>query len=120
MSVNAKDIGLLYLMYAIFSATIGSSLSYIIRVELTASGSQYLEGNSQLYNVVITAHAFIMIFYFIMPALLGSLGNYFIPIMLGGPDMSFPRLNNISLWLLIPSLLILLIGPVADNGAGTG
>jgi len=40
--------------------------------------------------------------------------------MLGVPDMSFPRLNNISIWLLIPSIFILLIGPIADSGAGTG
>ena len=55
-----------------------------------------------------------------MPALLGTFANYLVPLMLGVPDMSFPRLNNISIWLLIPSIFILLIGPIADSGAGTG
>lgn len=120
MSTSAKDIGVLYIFNALFSATIGTTLSYLIRLELTGSGTQYIGGNYQLYNVIITAHAFIMIFYFLMPALLGTLGNYLLPLMLGGPDMSFPRLNNISFWLLIPSLLMLIIGTLADTGAGTG
>lgn len=120
MSSSAKDIGVLYIILALFSATVGTSLSYLIRVELTGTESQFLGGNNQLYNVIITAHAFLMIFYFLMPAFLGTFGNYFLPLMLGGPDMSFPRLNNISFWLLIPSLFLIILAPLADTGPGTG
>ena len=59
-SSSAKDIGYLYLIFAIFSGIIGTALSMIIRAELALPGTQVLSGNYQLYNVVITAHALFM------------------------------------------------------------
>jgi cytochrome c oxidase subunit 1 len=110
---------MLYLIFGLISALIGTGFSVIMRMELSLPGQAYLAGDFHLYNVIVTAHAFIMIFFFVMPVLIGAFGNILVPMMIGAPDMSFPRMNNISFWLLPPALTLLVSSALVERGAGT-
>ena len=74
-STNHKDIGFLYLVFAFFGGLVGTSLSMFIRWELAVPGRGILDGNGQLYNVIITGHGIIMLLFMVMPALFGGFGN---------------------------------------------
>ena len=121
-STNAKDIGILYIIFGYVSALIGTGFSIIIRSELSSSGEQFINSKQydQLYNILITSHGLFMIFMFVMPVLIGGFGNYMVPVLIGASDMAFPRLNNIGFWLLPISSLLLFLSTITDNGAATG
>ncbi len=118
-STNHKDIGSLYLMFAVVASLFGGGFSMIIRMELMDPGLQFVH-DKQFYNVLVTAHALLMVFFVVMPALIGGFGNWMMPMMIGAPDMAFPRMNNISFWLMPPALVLLVLSMVAGQGAGTG
>ena len=138
MSTNHKDIGILYLFTAALAGLISVSFTVYMRMELQHPGVQYmcLEGarfiadsarectpNGHLWNVMITYHGVLMMFFVVIPALFGGFGNYFMPLQIGAPDMSFPRMNNLSYWLYVAGLALgiaSLLTPGGNQQLGSG
>ncbi|HVG49907.1 MAG TPA: cytochrome c oxidase subunit I [Rubellimicrobium sp.] len=139
MSTNHKDIGLLYLIVSGIAGFIAVAFTVYMRMELMFPGVQFmcLEGarfwpasdpasctpNGHLWNVMITYHGVLMMFFVVIPALFGGFGNFLMPLQIGAPDMSFPRLNNLSFWMYVAGTSLgvaSMLSPGGDGQLGSG
>ena len=119
-ATNHKDIGTMYLVFAIVGGFVGMFLSLMMRAELMQPSLQSFAG-PHTFNIFVTGHELIMVFFMILPAMIGGFGNWFTPLMIGAPEMAFPYMNAISFWLLPFSFLVLFLSIFMEsNSVGQG
>ncbi len=117
-TLDHKRIGMMYLFTTLFSLLVGGVFALLVRIELMYPGATIMDANT--YNKLFTLHGAVMVFWFIIPAIPGALGNFFLPIMIGAKDVAFPKLNLFSYYLLLAGMGVnlygILSGPAADTG----
>ncbi len=116
-TTDHKRIGILYLVTAFVFFAVAITFALLMRIQLAIPENTFLSPGT--YNQVFTMHGTTMVFLFAMPALAG-LVNYLVPLMIGANDMSFPRLNAFSYWLMLAGGVLLfssfLFGGAPDTG----
>ncbi|GII26201.1 aa3-type cytochrome oxidase subunit I [Planosporangium mesophilum] len=112
-TTDAKKIGIMYLIgsYVFFLAA--GLMSLVMRAELARPGLQFL--STEQYNQLFTMHGTLMLLLFATPVAFGF-ANYIVPLQIGAPDVAFPRLNNLSLWLFIFGGAVVMGGFIVPNG----
>jgi len=117
LTSDHKRIAILYLISITFFFFIGGSLAGLIRLELLTPQSDLMAADT--YNKVFTMHGIIMIFLFLVPSVPATLGNFFIPMMIGAKDLALPKINLLS-WYLYVFGGCLVIYTMAAGGVDTG
>ena len=117
ITTNHKDIGTLYLLFALTMFFVGGAMAMVIRAELFEPGLQFVD--PAFFNSMTTMHALVMVFGAVMPAFVG-LANWQIPLMIGATDMALPRMNNMSFWMLVAGVLLLASTLLMEGGAPNG
>nr|QFS16012.1 cytochrome oxidase subunit I [Clonorchis sinensis] len=116
LTMDHKRIGVIYMILGIWGGFLGLGLSFLIRVNYFDPYFNVI--SSDVYNYVVTSHGVAMIFFFLMPVLVGGFGNYLLPLLLGLSDLNLPRLNALSVWLLVPSAVCFSLSMYGGAGVG--
>jgi cytochrome c oxidase subunit 1 len=116
-TVDHKKIGIMYGVASFFFLLVGGFEALLIRLQLAVPGNDLL--SADLYNQVFTMHGVTMVFLVIMP-LAAAFANYLLPLQIGARDVSFPRMNALSLWIWLLGAIFFntswLLGGGADGG----
>ncbi len=133
-SADHKTIGIQFLFMGLFFMVIGGLLAMLIRWQLAWPDAAKTPGHPvpilgklmgwsggymppDFYTMVFSMHATIMIFFVIIPLLVGTFGNYLIPLKIGAGDMAFPFLNGLAFWSALPAGTVMLTGFFLAGGA---
>ena len=117
LTKDHKRIGLLYLMTVTLFFFLGGAFATLIRIELLTPQGDLV--SSDTYNKLFTMHGVAMVFFFLIPSIPATLGNFFLPMMIGARDLAFPRINLLSWYLLVIGGLFSLAAMLA-GGVDTG
>ena len=113
-STNHKRIGMLYLVAVLTFFAVAVVLGVLMRIQMLSPDSKFVSG--QTYNVFFTVHGIMMIFLVVIPGIPTIFGNFFLPILIGGRDMSFPRLNLFSFYLYLTGAAVVLVSLALGTG----
>jgi cytochrome c oxidase subunit I len=117
LTKDHKRIAMLYLASVSFFFLLGGIFAALIRLELMTPNSDLMEAAT--YNRVFTAHGVIMVFLFLIPAIPATIGNFFVPLMVGAKDLAFPRINLLSWYLYMAGGFIAAFALI-NGGVDTG
>ncbi|MCW6005412.1 cbb3-type cytochrome c oxidase subunit I, partial [Micromonospora sp. CPCC 205371] len=113
-TTDAKQIGLMYLVTSFVFFMVGGLMALIMRAELARPGLQFL--SPEQYNQLFTMHGTIMLLFFATPIVF-AFANYIVPLQIGAPDVSFPRLNSFAYWMYAFGGTLAMGGFLTPNGA---
>jgi cytochrome c oxidase subunit 1 len=116
-TLDHKRIGVMYLALTLTGFFLGGVFALLLRIELLTPGPTVMD--AMTYNRMFTLHGVIMIFLFMIPAIPGIFGNFFIPLMIGAQDVAFPRINLFSVYLYLLGAVIAVWGMI-QGGTDTG
>jgi cytochrome c oxidase subunit I len=116
-TVDHKEIGIRYIVTAFVMLVIGGIEALIMRVQLASPEQTLL--TPQQYNMLFSTHGVTMIFLYASPILSGF-SNYLWPLLLGGRDMAFPRLNALSYWIYLAAGIFMYAGVLVGAGPNDG
>ena len=113
-STDHKVIGNLYMVTSFAFFAIAGLMALVIRAELARPGLQFV--SNEQYNQLFTMHGTLMLFLF-ATSLFAGFANAIMPLQIGAPDVSFPRLNMISYWLYLFGGIVVMLGFLTPGGA---
>src|SRR5271154_2015485 len=117
LTKDHKRIAVLYIISITVMFFLGGIFAGLIRLELLTPQGDLV--NSDTYNKFFTMHGIIMVFFFLIPSIPATLGNFFVPMMIGAKDLAFPRINLLSWYIYIVGAMFAL-GSVVMGGVDTG
>jgi cytochrome c oxidase subunit 1 len=117
VTLDHKRIGILFFIATAIALMLGGVFALLLRLELMVPGQAFLTATD--YNRLFTHHGVVMVFLFMVPVIPTVFGNFFLPMMLGAPDVAFPRLNLASFYVYLAGAVILLTSLLA-GGVDTG
>src|SRR5215475_9100177 len=113
LTVDHKRIAIMYLVGTTFGLFLGGIFAMVLRLELLTPGPTIIEALT--YNRMFTLHGLVMIFLFMIPAIPGVFGNFFLPIMLGAKDVAFPKWNLTSYYVYLFGSILMLWGLITGD-----